>query len=437
MTAPSAVGCGAEVVHEPLRGDDARLRAGDAVLEVQHAEEELRLGTQLQLPERLEEAHVDVVALHGEVDPVERATEAQRQRVRDLDERLRVEGPLGVMALVAVAEVVAELHVAGHAATEPHEAFDDARPGVGEPRRHDAVEHGELEVGVPLHGELIVWDRVEDRRELGQHRRLVERFDASLVFGSDERGDRRERGRQRHLEAALRGDQAVALAAGEDAVRAGGRLRVAELLEAQGVDRLVVADAQPRQGTVRVGAGWAHLELGPGAEHRVLPHDPVGPGAGFAVRDPVDSVAELRCRQLEHLVGAPKGDTSDEQHPARDHAIGLDTAARLACRFRCHACTSVARRSQSLARPGAGQAQRSPLTNEGGEQCAMRIGAPCALRSHCEHISGRLTPLLNCIAPLYGAPGPHPTGGGVGGAVAGESIFQTRIVTRDIGRVHS
>src|SRR6476619_5158903 len=118
MTAPPAVGRGAEVVHEPLRGDDAGLCTRDAVVEVEHAEEELRLGPELELPERLEEAHVDVISLDGKVDPVERTTEAQRQRVRDVDERLRVQRSLGVMALVAMAEVVTELHVARHAATE-------------------------------------------------------------------------------------------------------------------------------------------------------------------------------------------------------------------------------------------------------------------------------------------------------------------------------
>ena len=220
MTAPAAVGRHAEVVDEALGGHDAGLGAGEAVVGVEQAEVQPRLGPQRQLPERLEEAHVDAAALHRQVDPVERPAEAERQGVGDLDERLGVVGALAVVALVAVAEVVAELHVGRDAAAEPHQPLDDARAGVVEPRRHDAVEHGELEVGVPLDGELVVRDGVEDRRQLVHHPRLVERLDAGLVLGGDEGGDRRERRGQRHLEPAVRRDQAVALAPGEDAVRA-------------------------------------------------------------------------------------------------------------------------------------------------------------------------------------------------------------------------
>jgi hypothetical protein len=101
-----------------------------------------------------------------------------------------------MVALVAVAEVVAELHAGRDAPTEAYEALDDARARVGKPCPHHTVEHGELEVRVPLHCQLVVRDRTEDRLQFVHHPRLVERLDARLVLGGDECGDRRERRRQ-------------------------------------------------------------------------------------------------------------------------------------------------------------------------------------------------------------------------------------------------
>ncbi len=240
---PPAVGGDPEVVDEPLRGDDACLGAHDAVAEVQQSEVQASLRPQRELPERLEEPKVDRVALDREMDPVERAAQAQREGVRDLDERLRAVRPLPVMPLVPVAEVVSELYARRNGAAEAHESLDDARPRISEPMRHDLVEHGELEVRVPLDGELVMGDGVEERRQLAHHRGLVQRLDAGLVLRSDERGDRRERRRQRHLEATLGRDQAVALAAGERAVGRDRSLRVSELLEAQRVRGLVVTNS--------------------------------------------------------------------------------------------------------------------------------------------------------------------------------------------------
>ena len=394
VPSPAAVGGDSEVVHEALRRDDARLRACDAVLEVEDAQVQLGLGSQLQLSERLEEADVDVIALHGEVDPVERTAEAQGERVRDLDERLRVERALLVVALVPVAEVVAELDVTRHAAPQPHEALDDARPRVGEPCGHDAVEHRELEVRVPLHGELVVGDRVEDRRELVEHRRLVERLDPGLVFRCDERGDRCERRRQRHLEPAVRRNQSVALAPSKGAVRRRRGLRVAELLEAQRVDRLVVAnrkrgarDANPRPaGTPRT----------PGvAEHRVLPHNPVRPWAGLAVGHSVEPFAEFRCHELEHLVGTAQRHAADQQHAAGRSSVGVGPVAFCPLAMVRASRRLVGRRSRR-AQPVSGRtsvsdsppnppaaAFRSSRTRP--FQCLVSMRA---WRSRCEHISG-------------------------------------------------
>ena len=255
VATPPAVGRHAELVDEALGGDDAGGRPGEAVGRVDQAEVEVRLRTQGELRQGLEEADVDTSALNGQMDPVERSSEAERQGVGDVDERLGVVGALAVMSLVPVAEVVAEVDVGGDAAPEAHEPLDDARLGVVEPRRHHPVEHGELEVGVPLHGQLVVGESGEDRRQLVEDARLVERLDASLVLGGDEGGDRGQWSRQRDLEPAVRRDLPVALAAGEDFERRQRGLGVAEVVEAQRVDRLAVADPQPGQGAVRVRAG--------------------------------------------------------------------------------------------------------------------------------------------------------------------------------------
>ena len=304
VPAPPAVGGDAEVVDEPLRSDDAGLGAGETVGGVDQAEVQARLWAQGELGQGLEEADVDSPTLHGQMHPVERTAEAERQGVGDVDERLGVVGAFAVVALVPVAEVVAEVDVGGNASAETDKPLDDARSRVLEPRRHDTVEHGELEVGVPLHGQLVVRDRLEDRRQLMEDAGLVQRLDAALVLRRDERRDRGERRRQRHLEPTVRRDLPVALAPGEDVERGQGGLGVAEVVEAQRVERLSVADPQPRQRPVLVRPRRAHLELGSGAEHGVLPHDPVRPRPGLSVRNSAKAVAELCGHDLEHLLGA-------------------------------------------------------------------------------------------------------------------------------------
>ena len=321
MTAPAAVGGDPEVVDEALGGDEAGLGADQTVGGVQQPEVQAGLGAQGELAERLEEGDVDASALHGQVDPVERPAQAERQGVGDVDECLRVVRALAVVALVPVAEVVAEPDVRRDAAPEPDEALDDARPGIVEPRRHDPVEHGELEVGVPLDRQLVVRDGLEDRRQLVEDAGLVERLDVRLVLGRDEGGDRRQRRRQRHLEPAVPRDLAVALAAGEDVERRQGRLGVAEVVEAQRVQRLTVADPQARQLPVRVGTGRAHLELRARAEHRVLPDDPVRPWPGLAVGELADPVPQLDGHHLEHLFGAAQRNAADQQHTLRRDAL--------------------------------------------------------------------------------------------------------------------
>jgi hypothetical protein len=97
------------------------------------------------------------------MDPGERAPEARRQRIRNLDELARVGRLLEVAVLdIAVAEVIADLDVRGHVAGDPEQPLQDPALGVAEPDREHALEHPELEVGIPLDGELIVGQFLED-----------------------------------------------------------------------------------------------------------------------------------------------------------------------------------------------------------------------------------------------------------------------------------
>ena len=388
MTSPAAVGRHAEVVDEALGRHDPGPGAHETVVGVEQAEVQPRLGPQGQLRQHLEERHVDPTALHRQVDPVERAAEAQREGVGDGDEGLGVVRPVAMVAFVAVAEVVAELHVARDAASQPDQPLDDARAWVVEPGRHHAVEHGELEVRVPLDGQLVVGDGFEDHGQLVHHARLVERLDAGLVLRGDERRDGRERRGERDLEPAVHRHLPVALAPGEHLVRGDGGLRVAEVVEAEGLERLAVAQPQAGEGPVRARPGRADLELRPRAEHRVLPHDPVGARAGLAVGHLQEAVTELGGHHLEDVLGAAERDAAHEEHPSRCRAVALvghhHHPRRVAFGRRRRPCRVSA---GALARPSRGFAS--------GERrvCGRRTDHRC--------VSGRLIPLPEGVTALY------------------------------------
>ena len=101
-----------------------------------------------------------------------------------------------------------------------------------------------------------------------------------------------------------------------------------------------------------------------------------------------------------------------EQHGHHRHAAGRqDGADRGLLRDRRARCQPVG----ADPRQGAG-ARTERLTSPSASASVL-----CALRSHCEHISGRLTPLLFCVVPLYGAPG-HTRQGEVWGDGGGVSL---------------
>jgi len=119
---------------------------------------------------------------------------------------------------VAIAEVVAELDIRGNVACEPKETLEDAALDVVEPDRKDALEHPELEVRVPLDGELIVGYLLKNLVEFRKQPCLVERLDHGLMLADHEREDRRERGGQAALKAAGDGNDGVSLQTRERAV---------------------------------------------------------------------------------------------------------------------------------------------------------------------------------------------------------------------------
>src|SRR5262249_1016906 len=193
---------------------------------------------------------------------------------------------------------------------------------VREPDRKNALQHAELDVGVPLDGQLLVRNRVQDLPQLLQHSRLVERLEGSLVLGSDEGADRSERRRQRDLEAARPGDHAGTLEAGECPVRGDGRLGIAETFEPNVRGPLADPQSQPGESAVMIRARRPHLELWECAEDRVLPDDPVRPWAGLAVGDPAEAGAERGGDGSGHVQragtgpGARRGDPRGPPPPA-------------------------------------------------------------------------------------------------------------------------
>ena len=314
--APAALGGDAERPDVPARRLDPALCA--VVARVQQPEVELGLRRQPQLAQRRVVGVVVALVRHRHVDPVERAVERGGERVGDADELAGV-GGLGEVAVlvVAVTEMEAELDGGGDHAGEPQQPLDDAGAHVLEPDRDRALQHRELVPRVPLDRELVGGDGAEDALDLRAHLRLVDRLELGLVVERHERADRRERRRQRDEEAAGGRDRPVALEPRERAVGLHRRRRVAELLEGHPARVLAGAQPQLRERAVRRGARRADLELRQRAEQRVLPDDPVGAGAGLAVGQAADAVAQRVGDAAEDLLGAPERDAAHQVHADR------------------------------------------------------------------------------------------------------------------------
>ncbi len=324
--APAALGGDPESGHEAVGRLDAAARALDAVGVVQQTQVELGLGAQAEIPQRRIVSLVEPLPRDGQVDPGEGPPQARRQRIGDLDELARVGRLLEVAMLdVAVAEVIAELDVRGHVARDPEQPLQDAALDVAEPDREHPLQHPELEIGIPLDGELIVRQFLEDGPELAEHLLLVDGLEELLMLGHHEGADGGERGGQTDLEATGHRHHAVTLEAREDPIGGQCRVRIPEGAKGHALRARAGGQADAGQRPPAVGAGRHHLELALGGEDGQLPHDPVGPGAGLAVRDAAEAVADLIGDGAEHGLRAGQRHAAD-QMGAGCREIGGDVA---------------------------------------------------------------------------------------------------------------
>ena len=151
---------------------------------------------------------------------------------------------------VAVAQVHPDRHVPRQVVEVSPECGDDVVEHL-----RCAFQEADLDGDVPLHGDVVVRQRVEQPVEVGEDGALVRGLDPGLVGGGEPGVDRGERRRVLHLEADARREDAFRAKPAEDAVG---------LLVGLGV-----ADA-PRD-LVRVGVlGEAHLALADKPLLRVL-----------------------------------------------------------------------------------------------------------------------------------------------------------------------
>ena len=204
---------------------------------------------------------------------------------------------------------------------EPQQPLEDPRADLGEPRGRLALEHRELESGIPLDRELVGRDRREQLRQLLEHPPLVDRLDHGLVIGVDEGADRRQRRRQANLEAEMVWKRAVTLEPCEQPIRRERGLGEAKIAEAHLRRSDAGAESELRQRPVRVVAWRSDDELRKRAEDRVLPKDPVGARAGFAVGDPAQPVAEFGRDVAEYLLGAGQRHAAGQVGSDRDDVV--------------------------------------------------------------------------------------------------------------------
>ena len=196
--------------------------------------------------------------------------------------------------------------------------------------------------------------------ELAQHPRLVDRLDLRLVLGVDERADRRQRRRQRDLEAHVRRDHAVALELGEDRDTTRSPRRRSRGCRAR----------CPRRARRRAAAAWAACgrcpspggptsncgsALNTGYCHRIQSDRGPGSPSGSRRRR---SPSTLRGA-AEDLLDAAQRHAADEMRAHRPCGASASAVGGSA-RLRCPPSRSSPARSSSLIASRSGPAATGP-----------------------------------------------------------------------------
>ena len=204
LAAPAAVGGDAEVGRRSGGAATNRgLGADQAVLGVDQAEVELGLGPQVEhgQPSRSKPTS-SLVAGHGQVDPVERAAEAGGERVGDVDQPAGVVGPVRGDAGRGRGRSGSRAgrRRAPGGPSRTSRSTTPARTSLNQlGRTPSSMANSKL-----VSHWMASWSWGMPSRMTPssfEQSRLVDRLDAGLVLGRDERADRCERGGQRHLEA--------------------------------------------------------------------------------------------------------------------------------------------------------------------------------------------------------------------------------------------
>ena len=127
MAGPAAIGGDAEVVDEALRRDDPGPGAQLAVRRMEQPEVQPRLGSERELGQGLEEPQVRSPATGRWSQSSDRLR--LRERALATSTSGWAVGAIAVVRLVAVTEVVAELHARRDAAAQADQPLDDAGRG--------------------------------------------------------------------------------------------------------------------------------------------------------------------------------------------------------------------------------------------------------------------------------------------------------------------
>ncbi len=252
--------------------------------------------------------------------------DVREQSGQHLGEHARILGLDEVVFLdVAVAEVVADLDVHGDGRGLPKGPLEntdqDLLVRVAEPRGDlvaanlRPLEHAEFECRVPLDGELVVRDPVEDAGELGEERALVDRLHDLPILLAEEAAHHTGGRGERDLEPRPGGNDAPRLQVGEDAVGVERGVRVAEARKPQLVGRYGpvhrdLATVEPVTDVERgiADAGKARGEI----EVVLLELDPVVAIPHLAVGNPLQAAAKAFTDHRERRGGVGQVDAADE-----------------------------------------------------------------------------------------------------------------------------